>query len=114
MFEEERILIDLNKNQYKVFTRLLGFKIGEWKQLPTVNFIAITKVKFSKTVSSPKLSGNQSCTSNFSDYKYCVFICESTRNKCLAYKGGRESAFKLAQNMAVYLKTEVINYTEQK
>lgn len=111
MFESKYLLIDRPAGRYKKAIKLLGFNVGEWKVLPPTNYIAITKVKFSKTVSSPKLMGNKSGTSNFSDYKYCLFFCTDAQKKKLAYKGNIHEVMKLADEVAKYLEVEVVDYT---
>lgn len=85
--------------------------MGEWKPLPNLNYIALTKVKFAKTVSSPKLMGNKSCTSNFSDYKFCLFLCEDAKKKVFVFKGDYEETQYLANQVAAYLDLKVVDYT---
>lgn len=113
MFKSKHLIIDQENNRYKKVVKFLGMNVGEWKPLPLTNYVAITRVKFSKTVSSPKLMGNQSCTSNFSDYKYCLFFCTDTKRKKLVYKGDMEEVMVLAKEVATYLKTDVVDYTRQ-
>lgn len=114
MFKSKYLFIDKIGSRYKKVIKLLGFNVGEWKVLPRTNYLAITKVRFSKTVNSPKLMGNKSCTSNFSDYKYCLFFCTDAQKKKLAYKGNRPEVMKLAEEVAKYLEIEVVDYTNSK
>jgi len=112
MFKSKHLIIDKTAKRYKKAVKLLGLNVGEWKPLPSVNYLAITRVKFSKTVSSPKLMGNQACTSNFSDYKYCLFLCTDAKRKQMVFKGEMQDVFSLAENVAKYLEVETVDYTK--
>ncbi|MCB9335573.1 MAG: hypothetical protein H6586_05450 [Flavobacteriales bacterium] len=112
MYDAHNLIIDSENNRFKTYVKFLGFKVGEWKELPQFTFIAITKVRFSKTVSSPKLMGNQNCTSNFSDYKFCVFLCIDSRKKYLVFKGDYEDAIKVASSLKDYLKISVEDFVK--
>ena len=112
MFKSKHLIIDRAANRYKKVVKLLGLNVGEWKPLPSVNYLAITRVKFSKTVSSPKLMGNQSCTSNFSDYKYCLFLCVDSKRKQMVFKGEMQDVFNLAKDVEKYLEVETVDYTK--
>lgn len=111
MFKSKYLWIDKDRNRFRVINTIFGLRFGEWQELPLLQFVSITKVKFSKTVSSPKLHGNASCTSNFSDYKYCVFLCEDTRIKKLVFKGKHEEAINLAKEIADYLNLKMVDFT---
>ncbi len=111
MLEGKGYFVDKETNKFKLYNKLLFFKVGDWENLPTPNYVAITKVKFSKTVSTPKLMGNQSCTSDFSSFKCCVFICEDNRVKKLLFKGKYDEALVQANLLKNYLNVEVVDYT---
>ncbi|MBE7441598.1 MAG: hypothetical protein KF732_01420 [Flavobacteriales bacterium] len=111
MFKSKYLWLDKEKNSFRVVVRFLGLNVGEWKPLPNLNYIALTKVKFAKTVSSPKLMGNKSCTSNFSDYKFCLFLCEDAKKKAFVFKGDYEETLQLANQVAAYLNLKVVDYT---
>jgi hypothetical protein len=111
MFKSKYLWLDKEKNCFRVVVRFLGLNVGEWKPLPNLNYIALTKVKFAKTVSSPKLMGNKSCTSNFSDYKFCLFLCEDAKKKAFVFKGDYEETLQLANQVAAYLNLKVVDYT---
>lgn len=111
MFKSNKLWVDKENNRFRIVNKFLGLKFGEWQKLPVRNFVGITKVKFSKTVGSPKLFGNNSCTSNFSDYKFCVFVCEDTRKKKMVFKGDYEVAMELAKQVAEYLELEITDFT---
>lgn len=111
MFKSKNLWLDKENNRFRIIVNVLGFKVGDWKDLTTIQFIAITKVKFSKTVSSPKLSGNASCTTNFSDYKYCIFLCESIKIRILVFKGDYGETQQLASQVSEYLGLKVVDYT---
>lgn len=113
MYDAHNLIIDSENNRFKTYVKFLGFKVGEWKELPQFTFIAITKVRFSKTVSSPKLMGNQSCTSNFSDYKFCVFLCIDSRKKYLVFKGEYQKATIVADEISSYLKIPISDFTDK-
>lgn len=111
MFKSKYLWLDKEKNSFRVVVRFLGLNVGEWKPLPNLNYIALTKVKFAKTVSSPKLMGNKSCTSNFSDYKFCLFLCEDAKKKAFVFKGDYKETLQLANQVAEYLNLKVVDYT---
>lgn len=112
MFKSKYLWLDKEKNSFRVVVRFLGLNVGEWKPLPTVQYIALTKVKFAKTVSSPKLIGNLSGTTNFSDYKFCLFLCEDVKKKVFVFKGDYEQTHQLANQVAEYLGLKVVDYTD--
>ncbi len=112
MLEGNGFILDIEGSRLKVYNKILFFKVGDWEKLPTPNYIAVTKVKYSKTVSTPKLMGNQSCTSDFSSYKYCVFVCEDKRKKKLLFKGEYEEALAQASLLSDYLNTSIVDYTK--
>ena len=112
MLEQEGILVDKDKGQYKVYTKFLGFKVGEWKKLPAVQFIGISRVKFSQTMDSATFMGNENCTTKSSDYKYCVFLCKSVKQKIMVYKGDQDKALEIANSIANYLSLSVTDFTK--
>ena len=112
MLEGKGYFIDKETNRFKIYNKLLFFKVGDWEKLPKANYVAITKVKFSKTVSTPKLMGNQACTSDFSDYKCCVFVCEDNRIKQLIFKGEYDVALIQANLIKDYLSVDLIDYVK--
>jgi hypothetical protein len=113
MLEGKGYFLDKESNRFKPYNKLLFFKVGDWEKLPKPNYVALTKVKFSKTVSTPKLMGNQSCTSDFSDFKCCVFLCEDKRIKKLIFKGEYQNALIQANLIKEYLNIDIVDYTLQ-
>lgn len=111
MLKTKKLWLDRENNRFRIIVSFFGFTVGEWKSLSDIQFIGITRVKFSKTVSSPKLSGNVSCTTNFSDYKYCVFLCESVRKKTLVFKGSYEESQELVKEVSGYLEMKIVDFT---
>jgi len=112
MFEGKGYFIDKGTNQFKIYNKLLFFKVGDWEKLPKPNYIAITRVKFSKTVPTPKLMGNQACTSDFSSFKCCVFICEDKSKKQLIFKGEYDEALVQANLIKSYMSLNIIDYVK--
>ncbi|MGB0881714.1 MAG: hypothetical protein ACPGSO_02095 [Vicingaceae bacterium] len=112
MLEGKGYFIDKESNRFKIYNKLLFFKVGDWEKLPQANYVAITKVKFAKTVPTPKLMGSQSCTTDFSSFKCCVFICEDKRIKQLIFKGEYEDALIQANLIKDYLDVEIIDYVK--
>ena len=111
MLEGKGYFIDKANNRFKPYNKLFFFKVGDWENLPESKYIAITKVKFSKTVSTPKLMGNEACTSDFSSYKFCVFVCKDQSIKKLIFKGSREEVQNQAELIKHYLDLEIVDYT---
>ena len=112
MLEGKGYFIDKETNRFKIYNKLFFFKVGDWEKLPEANYVAITKVKFSKTVPTPKLMGSQLCTTDFSSFKCCVFVCEDKRNKKLIFKGEYQEAHSQANLIKGYLNVELIDYVE--
>lgn len=112
MLNLDSLIIDKENSRFKIYSKFLGFKLGEWQNYQEVNYVALTKVRFAKTVASPKLMGNQSCTSDFTDYKFCVFICKDNRIKHLVFKGDYDKALKLSAQVAEYFQVNIEDYTK--
>lgn len=111
MLKTKKLWLDKENNKFRIIVSVLGLKVGDWKSLADIQFIGLTRVKFSKTVSSPKLSGNTSCTTNFSDYKYCVFLCENVRKRTLVFKGSYEESQAFSKEISEYLGMKVVDFT---
>lgn len=112
MLELKSLLISKEEGKFQIFSKFLGFKLGEWKKFKEINYVALSKVRFARTVPSAKLNGNQSCTSDFTDYKFVVFICKDSRIKHLVFKGEFEESTHTAQQVAEYLGVEVVDFTK--
>lgn len=112
MLELKNLLVDKEQFKFKIYSKFLGIKLGEWTSFKEVNYVALTKVRFAKTVSSPKLNGNQSCTSDFTDFKYVVFICKDSRIKHLVFKGTYDEALQVGNEVANYLNVDLIDYSK--
>lgn len=112
MLQLENLIVDKEGKRFKIFSKFLGIKLGEWTQYQEANYIAITKVRFAKTVSSPKLMGNKSCTSDFTDFKFVVFICKDARVKQMIFKGDFEKAKTIAERVGEYLEIKTVDYTK--
>ena len=113
MLELKNLLIDKENYKFKIYSKFIGFKLGEWTKFKDINYVAISKVRFARTVSSPKLNGNQSCTSDFTDFKFVVFICKDNRIKHVVFKGEYEEAMEVSTQVAEYLGVEVVDYTKE-
>ncbi|GAB4260610.1 MAG: hypothetical protein Kow0079_17490 [Vicingaceae bacterium] len=113
MFEYKGVIIDKEQQQFKKYQKILFLKMGDWEKYSTPKFIAITKVKFTKTMPSNKLMGNEACTTDISEYKCCVFICSTTTKKSMVFKGKYNDAFDLAEKISAYLNVEIVNYVKQ-
>jgi hypothetical protein len=113
MLTLKNLLIDKEASKFKIYSKFLGFKLGEWTNFKEINYVAISKVRFARTVSSPKLNGNQSCTSDFTDFKFVVFICKDNRIKHLVFKGEFEDAMEVSTQVAEYLGVEIFDYTKE-
>ena len=44
------ILIDFEENKYKEYWGLLGLKFGKWQNLPPLEYISLTKSRFSQEI----------------------------------------------------------------
>jgi hypothetical protein len=113
MLTLKNLLIDKEEGKFKIYSNFLGFKLGEWTNFKEINYVAISKVRFARTVSSPKLNGNQNCTSDFTDFKFVVFICKDNRIKHLVFKGEFEDAMEVSNQVAEYLGVEIVDYTKE-
>lgn len=113
MLTLRNLLIDKTGCKFKIYSKFLGFKLGEWTNFKDINYVAISKVRFARTVSSPKLNGNQSCTSDFTDFKFVVFICKDNRIKHLVFKGEYEEAMQVSNQVAEYLGVKIVDYTKE-
>lgn len=113
MLTLRNLLIDKAGCKFKIYSKFLGFKLGEWTNFKDINYVAISKVRFARTVSSPKLNGNQSCTSDFTDFKFVVFICKDNRIKHLVFKGEYEEAMQVSNQVAEYLGVKIVDYTKE-
>lgn len=114
MLELKTLLVDKEEGKFKIYSKFLGFKLGEWNNFKEINYVAISKVRFARTVVSPKLNGNQKCTSDFTDFKFVVFICKDSRIKHLVFKGEYEDAKVVTKKVAEYLGLELVDYTKDK
>ena len=52
MLKTKKLWLDKDNNRFRIIVSVLGFKVGDWKSLADIQFIGLTRVKFSKTVSS--------------------------------------------------------------
>ncbi len=114
MLELANLIIDKEQGKFKIFSKFLGFKLGEWTNFKEINYVALSKVRFARTVSSPKLNGNQSCTSDFTDFKFVVFICKDSRIKHVVFKGGFEEAIAVSQEVSNYFNVDIVDYAKEK
>jgi hypothetical protein len=113
MLELKNLLIDKENYKFKIYSKFIGFKLGEWTKFKDINYVAISKVRFARTVNSPKLIGNKNCTSDFTDFKFVVFICKDSRIKHLVFKGEFEDAVEISKQVANYLGVELVDYTKE-
>ena len=58
MFHGKGLIIDKEKNRYKKFVSVLFFEVGDWKPLPKITFVGLTKVGGAQTMNSARTMGN--------------------------------------------------------
>jgi len=83
MFHRKGIYIDKQNNKYKKYISLLFSEVGDWKPLPKINFVALTKVQGSQTMHSSRTMGN---SSTFKFDLFCVYLCADAKRKVLVCK----------------------------
>ena len=102
------INIDLSKNRYKRFYRLLGIPLSDgWKKLPDIKKVALSKIKVSQTFHSARTMGN---SSTIHDEMYAIFLLGSSNSirieagKFKDLNEAQSDAKKIAEHFGVMLK----------
>lgn len=111
MFEGKGLIIDKEKGRYKKYVSFLLFRVGEWKKLPTISFIAFTKVDGTQSMHSARTMGN---SVTFKVELYCVYLCIDLKRKILVLKSkNKQEALRLATDSAKYLNIDLSNFVKE-
>jgi len=95
MFYGDGLIVDKEKNRYKKYVSVLFFKVGDWKPLPKISFIAISKVKGTQTMHAPR---TMSASVSLKVDMYCVYFCIDEKRKVLVRKTkNKQKALTLAK-----------------
>jgi hypothetical protein len=111
VFEGKGLFIDKQNNRYKKYVSVLFFKVGEWKKLPEITFVAITKVKGNQTMEG---RGGMATSATLKIDLFCVYLCIDQKRKILVKKTKKKNeAIILAKGAADYLKVSLSNYLKE-
>ena len=111
MFHGKGLIIDKEKNRYKKYVSVLFFEVGDWESLPSISFVAITKVKGSQKMHS---RGGMGASATLRFDMYCVYLCLDKKQKVLVKKTkNMQEASRLAEGAAEYLGIDLKNYVKE-
>ncbi|MBL4592776.1 MAG: hypothetical protein JKX68_03050 [Flavobacteriales bacterium] len=111
MFYGNGLIIDKERNRYKKYVSVLFFKVGDWKPLPKISFVAFTKVKGFQTMHAPRTMG---ASVSLKVDLFCVYLCIDSKNKVLVKKTKHKlEALTLATGAAKYLRVSLNNYIKK-
>ena len=111
MYQDWNIKIDKKNSRYKKLYRVLGIPMSDgWQKLPDVQYVAITKVKMTKTNRSSQTIGNEA---SHGIERFVVYLFGSKKNirvEVCKVKSLKQ-AKKVGRDMGNYLQKELIDYT---
>lgn len=111
MFHGEGLYIDKTTNRYKKYVSFLFFKIGDWKPLPKISFVALTKVLSIQNLNNPQ---GVVASVSLKGKLYCVYLCVDSKRKILVCKTkNKQEALKLANGAANYLEVSLNNFVKE-
>jgi hypothetical protein len=111
MFNGNGLIIDKEKNRYKKYVSVLFFEVGDWKPLPKVSSIILSKAQGTEAMHSPRTMG---ASVNLKVDLYCVYFSTDQNRKVLVKKTKKkQEAIELAKGAANYLDISLNNYVKE-
>lgn len=101
IFAKTGIDIDPDSSRYRDYFKIVFFKLGKWKPLPAVTYIALVRVRLSQLKFRPSEATFKQSDDKFSiAYNVNLIMPDSTKRYLRVFTGDLQESKELAEKLA--------------
>ncbi len=100
------IQLNLKKRTHRNYFRIIGFKYGNWVEIPTLDYVSVFVEHYSQDMGVASISA----TDKYKDFKISLIVSKTQRFDAGGFNDKTET-FKVAEDIARKLNTKLLDYT---